>query len=298
MARRHYQLPALTTLATFETAARKGSFKDAAKELGVTAGAISHQIKNLEEELGILLFNRHYRGVDITKAGKQLFSALEQSFTDISSTLSAIRKTGQLDIVTISATTAFSSLWLTPRLTELWNDCGEISVNQYVSDTPSSQREISDLSIVYGKPEIEPTPFQVSKLFQDELIPVCSPTFINKQPSSSLMELASLPLIHLMAKDDRWTTWHTWFEHLGYKGLITEKIKVNSYMIALQMASEGVGVVLGWKKLLQPLFEYGTLVPLNELMLPAPSAFYLISAREEFLSSNIKKVRACLLKSR
>jgi len=297
MARRHYKLPPLTTLAAFETSARHGSFKNAAQELGVTPGAVSHQIKSLEEELGVSLFNRHHRGVEITREGKELFRVLEQSFSEISTTLSNIRKSEQKAVVTISATTAFSSLWLTPRLTQLWKTCGDISVNQHVSDTPDPYDEIPDLRIVYGFRKKRNPRLKAHKLFQDDLVPVCSPTFLEQHPDTSLDALAALPSIHLKAKDERWTTWHTWFKTMGYKGAISDNIQVNNYMIALQTAREDAGMVLGWKKLLKPLLERGLLVPFGEHTMLAPSAFYLISADEDKLNDNIRHVRDCLLKS-
>jgi DNA-binding transcriptional LysR family regulator len=295
MARRHYKLPPLTKLAAFETSARHGSFKNAAQELGVTPGAVSHQIKSLENELGITLFNRHHRGVEITREGKELFTVLEQSFSDISMTLSSIRKSEKKAVVTVSATTAFSSLWLTPRLTQLWKTCGEISVNQHVSDTPDPYEKIPDLRIVYGYRKKENPNLKAHKLFQDELIPVCSPAFLAQHSDTGLDTLATLPLIHLTAKDERWTTWHTWFKTMGYEGVISDNIRVNNYMIALQTASDDAGVVLGWKNLLKPLLERGSLVPFGTHTTPAPSAFYLISADEEKLSKNVRHVRDCLL---
>ncbi|MFD1378076.1 LysR family transcriptional regulator [Fodinicurvata halophila] len=98
MSRRVYDLPPLTALAAFETAARHLSFKNAAVELNVTPGAVSHQIRALEEELGASLFVRRHRGVDLTEEGDRLFSTLAESFVRISQRLreigSAMRRHG------------------------------------------------------------------------------------------------------------------------------------------------------------------------------------------------------------
>ena len=297
MARRHYKLPSLNTLAAFETSARNGSFKNAARELGVTPGAVSHQIKSLEEDLDVVLFIRQHRGVEITREGKKLFAVLQQSFLDISSALNDIRNIDQKPVVTISATTAFSSLWLTPRLTQFWKTCGDISVNQHVSDTPNPFDETPDLRIVYGFRQKNNPRLTAEVLFRDELIPVCSPTFLAEHKDNSLKALASLPLIHLTAPDDRWTTWHSWFEYMGYNDKISHTIEVNNHMIALQTASEDAGVVLGWKNLLEPMLSSGALVPFSDHCMPAPSDFYLVSEREDKLDENVRHVRECLLKS-
>ena len=92
MSRRYYKLPPLTSLATFETAARHRSFKGAAEELGVTPGAVSHQIKFLETELGLSLFDRKHHGNNLTDHGESLFAVLQSSFTAVSSTLANLRR--------------------------------------------------------------------------------------------------------------------------------------------------------------------------------------------------------------
>lgn len=297
MARKHYNLPPLTTLAAFETSARHTSFKMAAAELGVTPGAVSHQIKSLEEDLGLLLFDRHYRGVEITNEGKLLFSVLQQSFSDISKTLNNIRKSSETDAVTIAATTAMSALWLTPRLTQFWKTSSEISVNQHVSDVFDHTREIPDLRVTYGYPRTKSPDLQADVLFWDELVAVCSPEFYAAQNDVSVAAIAKMPLVHLTSKDDRWTTWQEWFEAAGYEGDINEKIHVNNYMIALQTASEGVGVVLGWKRLLQPMLAKSELVIMGDTVMSAPTAFYLLYSKDDEMDESVRTLKTYLLNS-
>ena len=155
MSRRYYKLPPLTSLATFETAARHRSFKGAAEELGVTPGAVSHQIKFLETELGLSLFDRKHHGNNLTDHGESLFAVLQSSFTAVSSTLANLRRSANDKEVTISATTAVSGLWLTPRLSQFWRKHPEIPVNQHVTDNPDSQGIAVDLKICYGYVENE-----------------------------------------------------------------------------------------------------------------------------------------------
>lgn len=297
MARRYYNLPPLTTLAAFETSARHTSFKKAAAELGVTPGAVSHQIKSLEEELGLLLFDRHYRGVEITNEGKVLFLVLQNSFADISKALNNIRKSTETKSVTIAASTAVSALWLTPRLTQFWRTIGEISVDQHVSDVFDYTRETPDLRIAYGYPRTTNPDLQADVLFWDEIVAVCSPEFYASQKDISIGAIAKMPLIHLNAKDDRWMSWRTWFEAVGYEGDINEKIHVNNYMIALQTASEGAGVVIGWKRLLQPMLDKGELVVMGDTVMPAPTAFYLLYSKGNDMSESVRVLKSYLLNS-
>ena len=293
MSRRYYKLPPLTSLATFETAARHRSFKGAAEELGVTPGAVSHQIKFLETELGLSLFNRKHHGNNLTDHGESLFAALQSSFAAVSSTLANLRRSSSDTEVTISATTAVSGLWLTPRLSQFWKEHPEIPVNQHVTDNPDSQGVAVDLEICYGFVENEST--QKHTLFHDELVPVCSPNFASQNPNPSVEELAQMPLIHLRAKDKNWSNWFSWFTALGHKGKISHGTHVNNYMIALQAASDDTGIVLGWRHLCKPKFDTGELVILGDTSIPAPSAIYIMSEKEELLSENVKALRDFLI---
>ncbi|MEH6546345.1 MAG: LysR substrate-binding domain-containing protein [Sneathiella sp.] len=293
MARRYYNLPPLNTLASFECAARNLSIKDAAQELNVTPGAVSHQIKALEGELGIALFERKHRGIGLTKDGQRLFVSLQRSFSDVSSTLSHLRRTNFDHSITIAATTAVSSLWLTPRLSRFWKEHGNIPINQLLSDHAPKQGERVDLRVKYGKSRDTNKTHQ--KLFSDHLAPICSPTLASKLAGADLEALAQMPLIHTEAEDESWTTWASWFRELGYSGEIAAGIHVNNYTIALQSAQDDAGIVLGWQRLIRPLLEQKKLIPFGPHVLTAPHSFYIITDSEDMLSDNTKLLRDWLL---
>jgi LysR family transcriptional regulator, glycine cleavage system transcriptional activator len=293
MARRYYNLPPLNTLASFESAARNLSIKDAAQELNVTPGAVSHQIKALEGELGIELFERKHRGIGLTENGQRLFVSLQRSFSDISGTLSHLRRESTDLSVTIAATTAVSSLWLTPRLSRFWKEHGNIPVNQMLSDYAPKQGERVDLRVKYG--QSKDTSKSHHKLFSDHLLPICSPTLAKQFAGSELADLARLPLIHNEVDDESWTTWESWFRQLGYTGDIEAGLRVNNYAIALQAAQDDAGIVLGWQRLVRPLLEQKKLIPLGPHVLTAPHSFYIITDPEEMLSENTKILKNWLL---
>ena len=293
MAHRYYNLPPLTTLAAFESAARHESFKSAAAELNVTPGAVSHQIKALEEELGQSLFFRRHRAVALTEEGKLLFDVLEGSFSRIANVMDQLRQASDAEVVTISATTAVSSLWLMPRLIAFWKSHGDVPVNQQISDQPGYAPQNADLQIRYGI--IGPDDTSAAPLFRDELIPLCSPDFAEREIDPDLEELARMPLIHLDADDASWTTWQTWFRDLGYKGPITVAHRVNSFSIALQAARDGAGVVLGWRRLVKPYLDQQTLTPLGSHHLIAPAQFYIVTNPGGEEGGNAAKLRNWLL---
>ena len=295
MARPNDPLPPLTALQTFESAARHLSFKTAAAELNVTAGAVSHQIKSLEANLDRPLFNRIHRGVELTAEGKALAEVMHRSLEDISGVLARIRRENEERSVTIGATTAVSSLWLTPRLSRFWKEHGSISVDQQVSDTQSDPDPATDFVVRYGTFS-ETNPHQ-RPLFHDRLLPLCSPEFVRSHSTSSLSEMAALPLVHLDARDADWTTWRTWFDQLGFTDPLAKGIRVNNYTIALQTARDGLGLVLGWQKLTEPLIASGELVSFGNWELDAPGSFYIQTRSNEPLSSKAQIVLDWLLDS-
>jgi len=106
-------------------------------------------------------------------------------------------------------------------------------------------------------------------------LPLCSPDFAGRD-ITTLEQLAQAPLIHLDANETNWTSWPNWFEEQGYDGELASRHRVNNYAIALQLAQDGLGVVLGWKHLVGSLLANGDLVALTDFEIDAPGRFYLI----------------------
>lgn len=277
MSRRFYNLPPLTALAALEAAARHQSFKKAAEELNVTPGAVSHQIRGLEEELGVALFQRVHRGVELTEDGERLFRTVRGAFLDISSQTDALRSRPTAQGVTVGATTAMSALWLTPAISRFWREHPEMRVNQIVSDRLDFGLATPELVISYGP--YKEARYDGVPLFRDALIPVCAPTLAERFRPRTVEDLAAMPLIHLDAPDQRWTRWAHWFDELGYSGALRRGIVVNNYMIALQAAEDEAGMVLGWARLVSRYLESGTLVGFEDFSLPAPTSFFVSRAR-------------------
>ncbi|GED23864.1 LysR substrate-binding domain-containing protein [Halomonas halmophila] len=277
MPKRLYDLPSMHALVCFEAAARHQGFKAAASELHVTSAAISHQVKSLEIELGRELFRRYHRGVELTESGAYLLLAVQRGFEGISDSIGQLRTQQSQAAVTISATTAVSSLWLTPKLSRFWRHHGHVSVAQIVSDvdTPRSQW---DLSIKYG--DIHAETMACRALMRDRIIALGSPRFAEEQRIQSLDDLQRAPLIHLEAEETGWTGWQDWFAQLGYTSPRAHGFSVNNYIIALQAAQDDMGAILGWEGLTTRLVETGKLVQLVPQDIPSPLDFYIrINAR-------------------
>ena len=293
MSRRFYDLPPFTALAAFEAAARHLSFKTAAEELSVTPGAVSHQIKALEGELGVQLFLRRHRGVELTSDGEALQDTLAKSFQHIAWQLSRLRKSGVEAGVTVGATTAVAALWLSPAVIGFWREFPDIDVHQVTQDRPFQNVRDFDFFITYGQmqaPSLEHIP-----LFRDELVPVAAPDLAHRLRGQSLAALAVTRLIHLDAANPSWTRWADWFTELGYRGEIARGARVTSYSVALQIASEGVGLALGWRRLIQPLLSNGTLAVVGPHSLPAPHQFHLAGLPDPDLSEPARVLKSWLL---
>jgi DNA-binding transcriptional LysR family regulator len=290
MSRRKYELPSLKMLGTFEAAARAGSFKDAAEELGVTPGAVSHQIRGLEMNLGMNLFVRQARTVELSIDGRALFDVVNRSLIEIDQTVRKMRALHETGQVSIGSTTAVSSLWLTPLLSKFWRLHPDIQITQEVRDRPFRRPLSLDLTIEYA---VAPPAENADILFEDRLLPLCSPTF-KERHIKTLEQLAHVPLIHLDAKETNWTSWPNWFKARGFDGGLTARHRVNNYAIALQLACDGLGVVLGWKSLTKSLVETGRLVPLTDFEIEAPGRFYVIPSSDE-AKPETKIVREWLL---
>ncbi|KIC32178.1 LysR family transcriptional regulator [Leisingera sp. ANG-S5] len=272
MPNRPYDLPRMSSLVSFEAAARNTSFKLAAAELNVTPAAVSHQIKTLERELQCSLFNRFHRGVELTESGAYLLVALQRGFEGINDAFEQLRAQHGRSSVTIRSSTAVSSLWLTPRLAHFWRSYEHISVAQIVSDTEKAGGDC-DLSLHYG--DMSRDSGHCRALFRDRIMALCSPRFADQHPIGSVAGIAEVPLIHLDSLETGGTDWQGWAQALGYSGPLKSTHRVNNYVIALQAAQDDMGAVLGWEGLTADLVASGKLVKLLPDTITAPLEFYV-----------------------
>ncbi|MBO9475812.1 LysR family transcriptional regulator [Shimia sp. R10_1] len=272
MSKRPYNLPRLSSLVSFEAAARKTSFKLAATELNVTPAAVSHQIKALEKELQCNLFHRFHRGVELTESGAYLLVALQRGFEGINDAFEQLRAQPGRNSVTIRSSTAVSSLWLTPRLAHFWKSYEHISVAQIVNDTGKAA-DNCDLSLHYG--EMSRDNGHCRMLFRDRIMALCSPQFATQHAVDSVDGIAEVPLIHLDSLETGGTDWQVWAHTLGYSGPLKSTHRVNNYIIALQAAQDDMGAVLGWEGLTAGLIASGKLVKLLPETITAPLEFYV-----------------------
>ena len=296
MVRRFYNLPSLTALAAFEAVARHRSMTRAAAELNVTIGAVSRQVRWLEDHVGEPLLHREARGVETSAKGRELYNVLSASFSQISQTLEHIRTTPSTAAITVGASTAFASLWLMKRIGDFWRAHPDVTVNHVISDNADDLRGSQvDLRIRYGFGSWPDE--SAALLFRDHLIPVCGRRFLKEHADTSIDALARAPLLNMDQLEPSWTTWEDWFRLVGHPVGRLRGRHANNYAAILNAAADNQGVALGWSALISPLLSDGTLVRFGDAKVLAPGAFYVTWNDHRRLSESAESLKAWLIEA-
>lgn len=251
------KLPPLAALRAFEAAARHQSFKRAASELAVTPTAISHQVKLLEDTLGVRLFARAVRRVDLTREGQRLFPVLRDGLDRIDEVVAELRQPRR-EILTLSATPLFTARWLVPRVGSFQEANPGVDLRLHATveavDLPGGE---ADAAIRYGR---GPFPGLIAKtLVAQRFVPMCSPSLRLTRPD----QLRRLPLLHSewYRKGPDVPTWARWCEIAGIENVDwTKGVTFTDESHVIQAAIAGHGVALLSPLLLEPELEMGSLV--------------------------------------
>ncbi|MCF7202362.1 LysR substrate-binding domain-containing protein [Pseudomonas oligotrophica] len=261
-------LPPLNSLVAFEAAARNLSFTLAAKELNVTQGAVSRQIRLLEDYLGKSLFERTTREIHLTATGNQYYATVKDSLLQLAQATGEIRHWHGAQQVTVVTSTAMASLWLLPRVAEFQRENEEIDLRIIAYDhVRDFSRLDCDLALYYCR--TPPKDMRATPLFTEEVFPVCSPAYLAKHPElHGLRDLAQSTWLWLEDPQSDWIGWPEWFQRLGHKPLEPRhRININSYSMLIQSALIGQGVALAWSNLVDNHLQTGALVrPIDDCL--------------------------------
>ncbi|TPH12539.1 transcriptional regulator GcvA [Litorilituus lipolyticus] len=291
------RLPPLNALRAFEASARQLSFTRAAEELFVTQAAISHQIKSLEEHLGIKLFMRKNRALLLTDEGQSYFLDIKDIFNSINEATERLLARGAKGAITVSSQASFAIQWLVPRLTAFNALHPEIDVRiKAVDQAENSLTEDVDVAIYYGRgswPNIH-----ADKLHTEYLIPVCSPLLmqensVNGKPALlSLDDLAHHTLLHDTSRKD----WKRWFKQVGVKGVNVNHGPIFSHSaMVVQAALHGQGVALAYSVLAKPDIDSGRLVcPFNDVLV-SKNAYFIVCRENQKELGKIEAFREWML---
>ena len=296
MVRRYYNLPSLTALAAFEASARHMSFKAAAGELNVTPGAVSRQIKALEEEAGTALFARGANGIALTAEGEELYAVLARGFSQASEAFHRIRTGNRQTSVTLACSNAFASMWLMRQMGAFWRQQPEIVVNHLISDVSAHYRRADvDLRIRYGSGAWADETAEL--LFTERIFPICGPGFARDHAEVPADEIATLQLLHVDGADPDWTDWEEFLRRAGVKHGPLLGRRFNNFTVLLQATQDDQGLALGWERLIAPLLAEGKLARFSDLAIEAPGSYYLTWNENRALSPAAESLRSWLLET-
>jgi LysR family glycine cleavage system transcriptional activator len=269
------RMPPLNGLRAFEAVARLGSMKEAAGELGVTPGAISQQVGLLEQRLGVLLFRRRDRALELTETGRAYFPPIRSAFRQIGEATRRVNSASGVQVLTVSAPPAFAAAWLVPRL-------GAFHVKHPAIDLRlSTSRALADLdaggtdiAIRHGTGRWRG--LRADRIVTAALVPVCNPALLRDRPvPRRAEELASLPLLHDGQRQD----WPLWFQAHDVQPVPRETFSGPSFddqMLLLRAAVAGQGVALVTEALARPELASGVLARALDLPLPQDTAYWLV----------------------
>jgi len=272
-------LPPLNALRAFEAAGRHLSLTRAAAELHVTPAAVSHQVKGLEEHLGVKLFQRASRGLTLSEEGRVLLPSLSEGFDHLDRAVAQLRELEVRRPLTVSVAPSFGAKWLVPRLERLREAHPELEVridaNAMIVDL---EREGIDVAVRYG-PGRYPG-LHVVRLMDDEVLPVCSPALIDRGPPlETPADLAHHVLIHheMPPGDRSYPDWRMWLLAAGAPDVDHRRgTRFTLASMAVQAAIEGQGVALVGGALVETDVRAGRLVQPFRMGVPLEFGYWLV----------------------
>jgi LysR family glycine cleavage system transcriptional activator len=281
------RLPPLSTLPVLEAAARLQSFSAAAEELHVTHGAISHQIRSLEDHLGVALFAREGRRVVLTPAGATLADAVRGALGQVAEAVEALSPMERERKLKISVLPSFASRWLMPRLGRFLeaHPQYEISV-EATQNLANFNTDGVDIAIRHG---VGPWPgVHAERLAGDTYFPVASPKFRRGKLPTKPAQLAGLPLFRAEAG-----LWESWFDAAGIGKLkpSVTGIDYNDATLFLQQAIAGEGIALTRRSLIGDDIENGHLKKLFDIEIDAGKSYFLVCRPEQAASRKVRVFR-------
>ncbi|MGU3398882.1 LysR substrate-binding domain-containing protein [Brucellaceae bacterium D45D] len=268
----------LGSLRVFEAVGRLENLTLAAQELGMTQPAVSYQIKRMEERIGVSLFARRARGVEILPEGRILHDAVQAGLTGIEEAIQQIRRRQRAPGLRIATDYGFATFWLMPRVAQFRPKHPEIDVRITASSMlqPLDHRD-ADIAVLFASREDLPDGAQA--FIREKVVPVCSPAFLEKNgPFPEGKGLGNAPLLHLdTLQGDRWFTWGSWLNAIGEdiddgnRGLV-----FNTYNLVVEAAIADQGVALGWAGLIDGAIRRRQLVAACDLSLTSDKGYWLV----------------------
>lgn len=262
------RLPSIATLQALEAAVRHCSYSKAARELHLTHGAISHQLRRLELDLGAVLFRRSANDMLPTPEAQQLARAFARAFGDIDKALEVVRRSAELSPLVLSLESHFAGRWLGSRLPGL-SAAGlnvDLRVDDQVADFVTDGVDVAVRQGLGPWPDVEQ-----HRLFDEQLLVVCSPGFAARNRIEAPADLLELPLLH-----PAFGSWRSWFAAHGLEAPATVQMPNNDSELMIAGAVQGLGVALARSVLAEQDLRSGRLVQPLPGVVDAGSGYTLV----------------------
>ncbi|WP_299443073.1 transcriptional regulator GcvA [uncultured Rhodospira sp.] len=275
------RLPPLNALRAFEAAARHGSFAHAADELAVTPTAVSHQVRQLEDHLGVALFERLPRGLRLTDHGRTLVPGLTRGLDDMARAVARLPGQRLAGVLRVSVLPSFGMMWLAPRLVRFREQYPEIDldVDLRQATVRFDGRDSMHIGIRYGAGHYPG--LHVRRLMDETVFPVCAPALVTgPRPLRAPEDLRHHVLIHdsTVLERERWLLWRPWLQWLGVPDVdCTRGPRFTDADVQIQAAVHGLGVMLGRSALVFDALEAGRLVRPFAVSRPADFTYYAVT---------------------
>jgi len=284
------RLPPMHALEVFVIAARSGTFSRAAQEMFVTQGAVSRQIRQLEENLGVKLFIRHKRGLSLTPEAEALLPIVQEAFAQIAKACGTMRNAGQ--VLTLRMPPTLAMRWFLPLMPTLRSLLPglDVRITTYDAWEPRFEEGDIDAAILHGRGDWSDV--EAVRLMPELLTPVCSKTVTGdvKMPA----DLRQLPLLHCYPLN----AWPLWFEAANVEDVAVGRGQFfDTLDLALSAATRGQGVAMGDYNLLEESFRDGVLIQPFPLLLDRGMSYYLVYPEARGSLPKIKALREWLLEA-
>ncbi len=293
-------LPPLNALRAFEAAARHLSFSKAAEELGVTPAAVSHQIKGLEDILGVVLFRRLTRALVLTEAAQGALPALREGFAKLAEANERLRARRDSGVLTVSVGPSFAAKWLVPRLENFQRAAPGLDLRLDANDLlVDLNRGEVDVAVRYGRGDYPG--LRADCLFDERFAPVCAPGLMaGPHPLRQPGDLRHHTLLHLdwRMEDPTAPNWRMWLLAAGVGGIdATKGPRFNMESVLVQAAISGQGVALASHALVQDDLAQGRLVKPFKLSVSDRGGFcyYVVSAKARAEEAKVAAFRDWIL---
>ena len=292
MARR--DLPPLRALTAFEAAARLGSFRLAAGELGITRSAVSHQVKALEQRLGVQLFRRDARRAELTQVGQTYYPPIREAFDQIEIQTRALRPPAADNELTVQVYVTVALKWLIPRLHDFERRYPDMKVRLSTSyfDWDFDEKNV-DVGFILARNRSPDHYYR--PLFKSVLTPICAPELL-KGPNAikTPQDLKKHKLLYVYTAEE---DWHIWLEAAGVKGIkLSDRLALDSYILAQEAAIEGRGVAMTIGPFAAEEVKSGRLVQPFPLRVPHRHQWLFACNAEHRMKPKIKRFEDWLVK--